>query len=142
MNQARLNVLLNQFPHRQVLVVGDFFLDEYLIIDRQLSEPSLETGLEAYQVVDIRHSPGAAGTVVSNLRALGVAATALGVIGQETLAGGGAVTGAAGQQERQADGQGCQLLSDERAGLSKRHQISFSLLFRVCPPAPSGWPPV
>jgi len=63
--------------------VGDFFLDKYLIIDRQFSEVSLETGLEAYQVVDIRHSPGAAGTVTSNLRALGVKVTALGVIGDD-----------------------------------------------------------
>jgi bifunctional ADP-heptose synthase (sugar kinase/adenylyltransferase) len=83
MNQARLDELLGRFPQLHVLVVGDFFLDKYLIIDRQLSEVSLETGLEAYQVVDIRHSPGAAGTVTSNLRALGVKVTALGVIGDD-----------------------------------------------------------
>jgi len=80
-NQARLDKLLDRFPYLHVLVAGDFFLDKYLIIDRQLSEVSLETGLEAYQVVDIRYSPGAAGTVTSNLRALGVKVTALGVIG-------------------------------------------------------------
>jgi rfaE bifunctional protein kinase chain/domain len=83
MDQARLDELLDRFPHLHVLVVGDFFLDKYLIIDRQFSEVSLETGLEAYQVVDIRHSPGAAGTVTSNLRALGVKVTALGVIGDD-----------------------------------------------------------
>jgi rfaE bifunctional protein kinase chain/domain len=65
------------------LVVGDFFLDEYLLLDRTLSEISLETGLEAYQVVDVRCSPGAAGTVCSNLRALGASVSALGVIGQD-----------------------------------------------------------
>jgi rfaE bifunctional protein kinase chain/domain len=83
MNQARLDELLDQFPHLHMLVLGDFFLDKYLIIDRRRSEISLETGLEAYQVVDIRHSPGAAGTVTSNLRALGVQVTALGVIGED-----------------------------------------------------------
>ena len=83
MNQAKLDQLLDQFPHLHMLVVGDFFLDRYLIIDRRLSEVSLETGLEAYQVVDIRCSPGAAGTVTSNLRALGVQVTALGVIGED-----------------------------------------------------------
>jgi rfaE bifunctional protein kinase chain/domain len=83
MNQARLDELLNRFPHLHVLVVGDFFLDKYLIIDRQISEVSLETGLEAYQVVDIHCSPGAAGTVTSNLRALGVKVTALGLIGDD-----------------------------------------------------------
>lgn len=83
MNQARLDELLNRFPQLHVLVVGDFFLDKYLIIDRQLSEVSLETGLEAYQVIDIRYSPGAAGTVTSNLRALGIEVAALGVIGND-----------------------------------------------------------
>ena len=83
MNLTRLDELLNRLPDLHVLVVGDFFLDKYLIIDRQLSEVSLETGLEAYQVVDIRCSPGAAGTVTSNLRALGVKVTALGVIGDD-----------------------------------------------------------
>jgi rfaE bifunctional protein kinase chain/domain len=83
MNQARLDELLDRFSQLHVLVVGDFFLDKYLIIDRPLSEVSLETGLEAYQVVDIRCSPGAAGTVTSNLRALGVQVTVLGVIGDD-----------------------------------------------------------
>jgi rfaE bifunctional protein kinase chain/domain len=83
MNLARLDELLNQFSRRHVLVVGDFFLDKYLIIDRRLAEISLETGLEAHQVVDVRCSPGAAGTVTSNLRALGVSVTALGVIGND-----------------------------------------------------------
>jgi bifunctional ADP-heptose synthase (sugar kinase/adenylyltransferase) len=83
MNLTRLDELLNRFSDLHVLVVGDFFLDKYLIIDRQISEVSLETGLEAYQVIDIRCSPGAAGTVTSNLRALGVKVTALGVIGDD-----------------------------------------------------------
>lgn len=83
MNEARLDELLNRFPYLHVLVVGDFFLDKYLIIDRPLSEISLETGLEAYQVTDTRCSPGAAGTVTSSLRALGVKVTALGVIGDD-----------------------------------------------------------
>ncbi len=73
----------DNFANIHVLVVGDFFLDEYLLLDRTLSETSLETGLEAYQVVDVRTSPGAAGTVCSNLRALGARVSALGAIGQD-----------------------------------------------------------
>jgi len=80
MDEQQLTQLLTRFPDIHVLVVGDFFLDEYLLIDRRLSEISLETGLEAYQVVDARNSPGAAGTVSSNLRSLGVQVTTLGVI--------------------------------------------------------------
>ena len=65
-NESRFNELLQKFPSLHILVVGDFFLDKYLSIEPALSEISLETGLEAYQVVQIRHSPGAAGTVVSD----------------------------------------------------------------------------
>lgn len=83
MERARLEELLGRFASIHVLVVGDFFLDEYLFLDRALSETSLETGLEAYQVVGVRSTPGAAGTVCSNLRALGVRVSALGVIGQD-----------------------------------------------------------
>jgi len=83
MDEKRLDQLLKNFPRVHVLVVGDFFLDKYLVIDRRLSEVSLETGLEAYQVVDVRCSPGAAGTVTSNLRALGARVTVLGIIGDD-----------------------------------------------------------
>jgi rfaE bifunctional protein kinase chain/domain len=83
MNETRLNQLLNNFPSIKLLVVGDFFLDKYLDLDRRLSETSLETGLEAYQAVGLRCSPGAAGTVVNNLRALDVQVTALGVVGDD-----------------------------------------------------------
>ncbi len=85
MDEPRLRYLLDRFSRTHILVVGDFFLDRYLIIDRALSEVSLETGLEAYQVVEVRCSPGAAGTVTSNLRALGVRVTALGVIGDDGM---------------------------------------------------------
>lgn len=83
MDTARLRALLERFRDVTVLVVGDFFLDKYLDIDPQLSEPSLETGLDAYQVVAVRCYPGAAGTVVNNLRALEVNVTALGVTGDD-----------------------------------------------------------
>jgi len=85
MDEHRLRALLDRFSDAHILVVGDYFLDRYLIIDRTLSEVSLETGLEAYQVVDVRCSPGAAGTLTSNLRALGVQTTALGIIGEDGM---------------------------------------------------------
>ena len=81
MDGERLQQLLASFPRLRLLVVGDFFLDKYLDIDRRLSEVSLETGLEAYQVTATRPSPGAAGPVVANLRALGAQVRVLGVIG-------------------------------------------------------------
>ncbi len=83
MDRARLASLLAQFPTLTVLVVGDYFLDKYLWIDPRLAEVSLETGLEAHQVVEVRCSAGAAGTVAANLRGLGVKVRALGIIGDD-----------------------------------------------------------
>jgi rfaE bifunctional protein kinase chain/domain len=83
MDEARLDQLLGRFPEIKLLVIGDFFLDKYLDLERRWSETSLETGLEAYQAAGVRCSPGAAGTVVNNLRTLDVGVMALGVIGDD-----------------------------------------------------------
>ncbi len=69
---AGLEAILERIPHLTLGVLGDVFLDRYLDLDARLTERSLETGLDAYQVVRIRSSPGAAGTVINNLAALGV----------------------------------------------------------------------
>ncbi len=68
----RLQALLAAFPSLAIGLVGDLFLDRYLEIDSRLDEPSIETGLTAYQVTRVRNSPGALGTVINNLAALGV----------------------------------------------------------------------
>ncbi len=82
--EARLRSLLDGFPEVKVALVGDFFLDKYLDCDRALSEVSLETGLEAFQVVRVRCYPGAAGTVANNLKALEVGAVyAVGFTGDD-----------------------------------------------------------
>ena len=72
MDRADVSQLLGRFGDVRIAVVGDFFLDKYLVVDPEIAETSIETGLEAYQVVGKRLSPGAAGTVTSNLAALGV----------------------------------------------------------------------
>jgi sugar/nucleoside kinase (ribokinase family) len=71
MDVGRLKQLVTSFPKCRVAVLGDFFLDKYLDVDPSLAETSLETGKTANQVVSIRSGPGAAGTVVNNLVALG-----------------------------------------------------------------------
>jgi bifunctional ADP-heptose synthase (sugar kinase/adenylyltransferase) len=68
----RVEDILQRIPRLTLGVLGDLFLDRYLDLDDRLTEPSLETGLPAYQVVAVRPSPGAAGTVLNNLVALGV----------------------------------------------------------------------
>jgi rfaE bifunctional protein kinase chain/domain len=83
-NRARLGELLARLPSLRIAVVGDFFLDKYMVVAPELAEVSLETGLEARQVVEIRCSPGAAGTVTNNLSAIGVGRLeAVGVIGDD-----------------------------------------------------------
>ena len=72
MTRQRLICLLDGIKKARICVVGDLFLDKYAFIDNKLDEPSLETGLTAYQAVGGRVSPGAAGTVLSNLCAAGV----------------------------------------------------------------------
>jgi rfaE bifunctional protein kinase chain/domain len=75
---------LSRIPDLRIGVLGDLFLDRYLDIDAALTEPSLETGLDAYQVVRVRSYPGAAGTVINNLVALGVKRVyAISVIGDD-----------------------------------------------------------
>lgn len=83
MQRNRLEALLEKLTRSRVLVIGDYFLDKYLDIDRSLAETSLETGLEAHQVFRVRCSPGAAGTVVSNLCSLGIQVISLGIIGDD-----------------------------------------------------------
>src|SRR5207253_6400926 len=84
LTNASLNSILDRIPRLTLGVSGDLFLDRYLDIDAALTEPSLETGLDAYQVVRVRPSPGAAGTVINNLVAFGVGSVhAVAVIGDD-----------------------------------------------------------
>ena len=84
MNETRLRTILDSFKNRKILVVGDFYLDAYWILDKTISTLSLETPWHTNPVVDQRYSPGAAGTVTNNLRALEVGKVyTLSVIGQD-----------------------------------------------------------
>jgi rfaE bifunctional protein kinase chain/domain len=83
-NEDQLESILSGLKNISILVIGDFFLDKYLQIDPGKSELSIETGLEAYQVVHKQSNPGAAGTVTNNLEALGVGSVlALGFLGDD-----------------------------------------------------------
>jgi len=83
MQDQRLRELLDSFSNLKMAVLGDFFLDLYLDLDRSLSELSLETRKEAYQAVHTRAIPGAAGVAINNLAALGVEAGAYAYIGAD-----------------------------------------------------------
>jgi len=87
-SEARLKTILNNFRDQRILVVGDFYLDAYWYIDKTRSTLSLETPWHTNPVVEQRYSPGAAGTVTNNLKALGVGTVyTLGVIGEDGFGG-------------------------------------------------------
>src|SRR5690349_19483350 len=72
LSEDRLDQFLRSFPRLTIGLVGDLFLDRYLHLVPGTQELSIETGLEAYQVERVRNSPGALGTVMNNLAALGI----------------------------------------------------------------------
>ena len=87
-SDARLETILTQFQDQRILVVGDFYLDAYWYIDKTRSTLSLETPWHTNPVVEQRYSPGAAGTVTNNLKALGVGNVyTLSVIGDDGFGG-------------------------------------------------------
>ena len=71
MKPGRFNELTKAYANLKVAVVGDFCLDRYLEIDPARSEVSIETGLEVYNVINVRSQPGGSGTILNNLEALG-----------------------------------------------------------------------
>jgi len=76
--------VFEKFKDLSIAILGDYCLDEYLWIDAALNEPSLETGLVAYQCVKRETYPGAAGTVAKNLANLGIGTVyAIGYVGYD-----------------------------------------------------------
>lgn len=65
----------------RITVFGDYALDKYLCIDPARDEPSVETGLTAWQVYEKRIYAGAGGTISNNLRALGARVRCIGLAG-------------------------------------------------------------
>lgn len=76
--------ILAAIANLRALVAGDICLDRWCRYDPRLTEPSRETGLDRIAVVSTECTPGAGGTVASNLAALGCARVAvLGTIGED-----------------------------------------------------------
>jgi rfaE bifunctional protein kinase chain/domain len=76
--------ILDGIAGLRALVVGDICLDRWCRYAPAASEPSRETGIPRIAVVRTEVTPGAAGTVANNLKALGAREVAvLGVIGED-----------------------------------------------------------
>ncbi len=67
-----IHTLSQNLKSKNVIVVGDFFLDKYTYIKDEETGVSLYTGKPAYVINRTETSPGAAGTVAKNLALLGV----------------------------------------------------------------------
>ena len=80
---ANIIEVIDNAASRRITVFGDFCLDKYMYIDPARDEISVETGLTAYQVEDIKCFPGVGGTVTNNLRSLGVQVKAVGLAGDD-----------------------------------------------------------
>jgi rfaE bifunctional protein kinase chain/domain len=72
MNADRFQAITSRYSSLRIAVVGDFCLDRYLEIDPAKQEISIETGLPVHNVTNVRSQPGAAGTILNNLVALGI----------------------------------------------------------------------
>ena len=72
MTPERFREITGRYAGLRVAVVGDFCLDRYLEIDPARQEISIETGRPVHNVVRVRSQPGAAGTILNNLEALGI----------------------------------------------------------------------
>jgi len=72
MTIERFELITGRYPRLRVALLGDFCLDRYFDIDPARSEISIETGLPVHNITGVRCLPGAAGTVLNNLVALGV----------------------------------------------------------------------
>lgn len=83
MDFEKIREALADTGRSRIVVLGDYALDKYLYIDPARDEPSIETGLTAYQVHGKRMSAGAGGNVVSNLCALGAQVTCISLAGRD-----------------------------------------------------------
>lgn len=83
MDAAKIVRALERAGDVRVAVFGDYCLDKYLYMDPARDEESVETGLMAWQIHGKKMFPGAGGTVVNNLRALGVQVKCIGLIGDD-----------------------------------------------------------
>ncbi len=72
MTSDRFHAITSRYGSLRVAVIGDFCLDRYFDIDPARQEISIETNLQVHNVVGTRCFPGAAGTILNNLVALGV----------------------------------------------------------------------
>src|SRR5260221_11060253 len=81
MNLSRLDEILDQFPSKRVLVVGDLMLDEF--IWGRVSRIPAEAAVPVVEVLRESYYPGGAANVARNVRECGTEAYVMGLIGDD-----------------------------------------------------------
>ena len=81
MEISRTKEILNKFQNKRIMVIGDFYLDEYFHCSAEKFSP--EAPVPRALVQQIEHFPGCAGNVANNLRSLGAHVLCVGVIGND-----------------------------------------------------------
>jgi len=81
MNLNRLDQILDQFPSKRVLVVGDLMLDEF--VWGRVSRISPEAPVPVVEVLRESYYPGGAANVARNVRECGTEAYVMGLIGED-----------------------------------------------------------
>ncbi|MBN2696232.1 MAG: carbohydrate kinase, partial [Bacilli bacterium] len=67
-NLQRIIYAVENAEKSVITVFGDYALDKYIYSKPSQDEPSVETGLTAYQIFDTAGYPGIGGTITNNLR--------------------------------------------------------------------------
>jgi D-beta-D-heptose 7-phosphate kinase/D-beta-D-heptose 1-phosphate adenosyltransferase len=83
MDRQRLSLLLNQFPGKRVLVVGDCMLDEYLW--GRVNRISPEAPVMVVEQTETTYAAGGASNVAVNLVAMGASACIVAVVGEDPM---------------------------------------------------------
>src|SRR5262245_52754818 len=81
MNRKRVEQILNQFPGKTILIVGDVMLDEF--IWGKVARISPEAPVPIVEVTKETYSLGGAGNVAANIRKLGGKPVPIGVLGKD-----------------------------------------------------------
>lgn len=81
MKRERIEQVLDEFNKKKVIVLGDFYLDEYLHCNAEKLSP--EAPVPRAVIKKVEHIPGCAGNVAVSLKSLGAQVICAGTIGND-----------------------------------------------------------
>src|SRR5256885_15711843 len=84
MNRSRVEQILNHFPGKAILIIGDVMLDEF--IWGRVRRISPEAPVPVVEVTEETYRLGGSGNVAANIRALDGTPIPIGVVGRDAAA--------------------------------------------------------